>query len=221
MSSLNAGQLPGNIVTSAQDRPYLVVSGTMISARGDYGYPLLMPVEYTPLYTGVRQAFGGRFGGSYVWSWAYDTREVGEVSNDVLRVRRDPDRTFTLADVIASTGAAPQLLLMLGEGFPTSVKNVVQGFASYFPYFTPFSVRSGLPVLLTPELAHGDGGFGDNLGVLPLLARHVHNILVFVNTSTLCTCRASSGITPRLSPKPPSPCAISCVSSTGSLARTA
>lgn len=39
-------------------------------------------------------------------------------------------------------------------------------------------------MLLTPELAHGDGGFGDNLGVLPLLARQVHNILVFVNTST-------------------------------------
>ena len=39
-------------------------------------------------------------------------------------------------------------------------------------------------MLLTQELAHGDGGFGDNLGVLPLLARQVHNILVFVNTST-------------------------------------
>jgi hypothetical protein len=184
MSVLNPGQLPGDIVTTAQDRPYLIVSGTMISSRRDYGYPLLMPVEYTPLYTGVRQAFGGRFGGSYVWSWAYDTREVGDVTNDRLRVRRDPDRVFTLADVIASTGAAPQLVLMLGEGFPTSVKNVVQGFAEYFPYFTHFSVRSGLPVLLTPELAHGDGGFGDNLGVLPLLARQVHNIMVFVNAPT-------------------------------------
>ena len=184
MGALNAGELPGNIVTSAQDRPYLIVSGTMISARRDYGYPLLMPVEYTPLYTGVRQTFGGRFGGSYVWSWAYDTREVGDVTNDLLRVRRDPDRMFTLADVIASTGAAPQLLLMLGEGFPAAVKNVVQGFAQYFPYFTHFSVRNDLPVLLTSELAHGDGGFGDNLGVLPLLARQVHNILVFVNTST-------------------------------------
>lgn len=184
MNSLNAGQLPGDIVTSAQDRPYLIVSGTMISARRDYGYPLLMPVEYTPLYTGVRQAFGGRFGGSYVWSWAYDTREVGDVTNDLLRVRRDTDRTFTLADVIASTGAAPQLLLMIGEGFPAAVKSLVQSFAEYFPYFTHFAVRSGAPVLLTQELAHGDGGFGDNLGLLPLLARQVHNILVFVNTST-------------------------------------
>ena len=184
MNALNAGQLPGDIVTAAQDRPYLIVSGTLISARRDYGYPLLMPVEYTPLYTGVRQAFGGRFGGSYVWSWAYDTREVGDVSNDYLAVRRDPDRVFSLADVIASTGAAPQLLLMLGEGFPARVRSLVQSFAGYFPYFTHYGVRAGDPVLLTQEMAHGDGGFGDNLGVLPLLARQVHNIFVFVNTST-------------------------------------
>jgi hypothetical protein len=184
MSALSAGQLPGDIVMSAQERPYLIVSGTMISARRDYGYPLLMPVEYTPLYTGVRQWFGGRFGGSYVWSWAYDTREVGDVTSDLLRVRRDADRTFTLADVIASTGAAPQLLLMIGEGFPARFKSLVQSFAEYFPYFTHFAVRSGEPVLLTRELAHGDGGFGDNLGILPLLARQVHNVLVFVNTST-------------------------------------
>jgi hypothetical protein len=184
MNGLNAGQLPGDIVTTAQDRPYLIVSGTLISARRDYGYPLLMPVEYTPLYTGVRQAFGGRFGGSYVWSWAYDTREVGDVSSDLLRVRRDSDRVFSLADVIASTGAAPQLLLMLGEGFPARVRSLVQGFAGYFPYFTHYAVRADEPVLLTQEMAHGDGGFGDNLGVMPLLARQVHNILVFVNTST-------------------------------------
>ena len=73
---------------------------------------------------------------------------------------------------------------MLGEGFPARVRSLVQGFAEYFPYFTHYAVRSGEPVLLTKEMAHGDGGFGDNLGVLPLLARQVHNILVFVNTST-------------------------------------
>lgn len=29
--------------------------------------------------------------------------------------------------------------------------------------------------------AHGDGGFSDNLGIMPLLARGVQNLLVFVN----------------------------------------
>jgi hypothetical protein len=37
---------------------------------------------------------------------------------------------------------------------------------------------------VTEEIGHGDGGFGDNLGVLPLLARGVKNILVFNNSVT-------------------------------------
>ena len=185
MNARNPGGLPGNIVTAALDRPFLIVSGTMMSARSDYGYPLLMPVEYTPLYTGVRQSFGGRFGGSYVWSWAYDTREVGQTDGDFVQVRRDADRVFSLADVVASTGAAPQLLLVIGEGFPANVKTAVQRSAGAFPSFTHFSVRGGGGApLLTSELPHGDGGFGDNLGVAPLLARQVHNVLAFINAST-------------------------------------
>ncbi|HEY7291946.1 MAG TPA: hypothetical protein VH583_19050 [Vicinamibacterales bacterium] len=180
----NPGAFPGDFVVAGSDRPYLVVSGTMISARRDYGYPLLMPVEYTPLYSGVRQQFGGRFGGSYVWSWAYDTLEVGDATDTFVQVRHDADRTFSLADVAASTGAAPQLFMMLGEGVPDQVKGIIQQSAGYFPFFTHFSVRGGQTPLLTQELAHGDGGFGDNLGVLPLLARQVHNVLAFVNTNT-------------------------------------
>jgi hypothetical protein len=40
--------------------------------------------------------------------------------------------------------------------------------------------------LVTPPVswAHGDGGFRDNLGLMPLLARHVHNIIVFVNVNS-------------------------------------
>ena len=54
-----------------------------------------------------------------------------------------------------------------------------------FPHFRHLSVQNGGAVASSEiPLAHGDGGFGDNLGVLPLLARQVHNILVFVNTST-------------------------------------
>jgi hypothetical protein len=33
-------------------------------------------------------------------------------------------------------------------------------------------------------MPHGDGGFLDNLGLMPLLARQVHNIVVFANTNT-------------------------------------
>ena len=37
---------------------------------------------------------------------------------------------------------------------------------------------------MSAELAHGDGGFTDNLGIMPLLARQVRNIIVFVNSSS-------------------------------------
>ena len=37
---------------------------------------------------------------------------------------------------------------------------------------------------MSAELGHGDGGFTDNLGLMPLLARQVRNIIVFVNSSS-------------------------------------
>ncbi len=53
-----------------------------------------------------------------------------------------------------------------------------------FPAFTPITVRGGVPAIGAAELPHGDGGFTDNLAIMPLLARQVHNILVFVNSSS-------------------------------------
>src|SRR5206468_3873487 len=66
-----------NPVQASPNRPYLIAVGTMVSKRLDYAEPVLMPVEYTPLYTGVPGRFGGdRFGGTYVASWAYDAMEI-------------------------------------------------------------------------------------------------------------------------------------------------
>ena len=184
MIERNPGRLPANIVVTARDRPFLIVGGTLVSERRDYAYPLLAQVEYTPMYTGIRTSFGTRYGGTYVWSWAYDTTRVGTASDGTVPVALDPKRRFTLADVAASTSAAPQLLLLLGEGVPASLKPRMQQAAEYFPAFTHFSVHGDAPPILTPEIPHGDGGFVDNLGLMPLLARQVRNILVFVNTNT-------------------------------------
>jgi hypothetical protein len=46
------------------------------------------------------------------------------------------------------------------------------------------SVQQGKTVTLSGSMPHADGGAEDNLGIMPLLARHVKNILVFVNTDT-------------------------------------
>ena len=184
IAGANPGRL-GGFVLANRRRPFLIVGGTLVSARRDYSYPLLMPVEYTPLYVGLRQRFGGRFGGSYVWPWAYDATQVGTTTGDLVAVHYDSSRRFTLADVAASTGAAPQLFLILGESVPDRFKPTVQSFAQYFPAFRHFAVQPmNGNIALTEEMPHADGGLEDNLGIMPLLARQVRNILVFVNTNT-------------------------------------
>jgi len=84
--------------------------------------------------------------------------------------------------MIASSGAAP--LLALSRGVPI---DALKRATVTFPAFNHFSVRkNGDGIEATPvvaDLLHGDGGFSDNLGVMPLLARGVKNILVFVNGS--------------------------------------
>ena len=181
IKELNPSLSVSDFVQATVDRPFLIVTGTMIYMHPAYDYPRLIPVEYTPLYTGVRQQFGTRLGGIYVSPYAYDVAGADQPRDGRLRVRvRPADRPFTLADVIASSGAAPLLALLRAQPL-----QAVRQATAIFPSFNHFTVRGpddrpeAEPIL--EDLLHGDGGFSDNLGIMPLLARHVHNILVFVN----------------------------------------
>jgi hypothetical protein len=170
-----------DFVLANRERPFLIVGGTMIYQHPAYGYPRLIPIEYTPLYTGVRQQYGERLGGIYVSPFAYDAVAAATPEADRVRVTLNAEtRPFSLADVIASSGAAP--LLALYRGVPA---RPLQRATVAFPSFNHFTVRStqaGLAASpVVPNLLHGDGGFSDNLGVMPLLARKVHNVIVFVN----------------------------------------
>jgi predicted acylesterase/phospholipase RssA len=166
-------------------RPFLIVGGTIVWMRPGFVYPRLIPIEYTPLYTGVRQQFGN-LGGTYVMPWAYD-REHVLVSGDRLLVDPAKVRMFTLADMIGSSGAAPQLKLMLGESLPERARGPAMQAAGAFPSFRPFAIRDGQFVAPAGELAHGDGGFTDNLGLMPLLARQVRHVIAFVNSNKTYT----------------------------------
>jgi len=188
-SLVSRGQLGDDLVVAGPRRPFLITGGTVIVSRRDSGYPLLMPIEYTPMYVGIRHRFSPRYGGIYVSPWMYDTTQIGEVKDDdtnhLLSVRRDQNRSFTLADVAGSTGAAPQLALVLGTFVPASFRERVQRFSEVFPAFHHVTLSDGHGRnVVTEEIGHGDGGFGDNLGIMPLLARGVKNILVFSNTVT-------------------------------------
>jgi hypothetical protein len=172
-----------DFVWTNPDRPFLIVGGTMIYQHPAYDFPRLIPVEYTPLYTGVRQQYGERLGGVYVSPYAYDAVSADKAEANRVRVTlKNEGRPFTLADVIGSSGAAPLLTLYRGVPTPAVKRGTVA-----FPTFSHFSVRAATGGLaatpVVPDLLHGDGGFSDNLGVMPLLARGVHNIIVFVNAA--------------------------------------
>jgi len=183
-SSLESGRPISEFTQVPRGRPFLVVGGTLVWQHPALSYPRLIPVEYTPLYTGIRQRFGA-LGGTYVRPWAYDRLEIAAESDTLVRVGPAPmDRPFTLADMIASSGAAPQLTLLLGDDdVPERFRDVLREAATAFPAFSSLTVREGQPLPLSGELAHGDGGFTDNLGLMPLLARQVRNIIVFVNSN--------------------------------------
>jgi hypothetical protein len=171
------------VTTSAEDRPYLIVGATAVFDHPNYDYPRLMPLEYTPLYTGVRQRYGP-FGGFYVSAWAYGNAEVGTLAGSLLPVRRAAGQVpFSLADVMASSGAAPQLFLLLGGPLP-GAQRLLQTGATVFPHFRHPTIRAEGRSERVVELPHGDGGFTDYTGLMPLLARGVRNVIVFVNANS-------------------------------------
>ncbi len=183
----NTSVLKNGFFLPRSDRPFFIAGGTLIRPRA--GFPQLIPVEYTPLYSGIRQQFGAGIGGSYVWSWAYD-RPAVEIIGDHVLVKPAPDKgAFALADVIASSGAAPQLSLFVGA-LPALPEKVQQTASGYFPAFRQFSIQMRAPIpgyeygrLGASEVyAHGDGGFVDYVGIMSLLARQVKNIVAFVNS---------------------------------------
>jgi hypothetical protein len=183
-----SGRPAGDFIVPPAGRPFLIVGGTLVKQNGT-DYPRLIPVEYTPLYTGIRQRFG-QIGGAYFWPWAYDRLVVAPApdSKSMVMVGPGPEqRPFTLADVIASSGAAPQLELLLGDKVPERFRSALRQASLAFPAFSNLAVHDGVPSPASSELAHGDGGFTDNLGIMPLLVRQVHNVIVFVNSSSQYT----------------------------------
>ena len=164
--------------TVRDGRPYLVVGGTILRLDNTGHSRQKIQCEYTPLYTGVRRLFptagrrGAPIGGGYVESFAYDSecpKEEWDGRRWRVKVGRKRSR-FTLSDVIGSSGAAPAELLER------------KGFGSLgFPEFRHWPIHR-IGEIDDEEYGHGDGGHLENLGVMPLLARGVKNLIVFVNT---------------------------------------
>lgn len=173
---VNPNLQASRFMLAGEGRPFLITNAVVIRDLPDGRE--LVPIEMTPYYTGVRQ-YRSAIGGTYMWSWAFDSQDAATpyADNAYVRVVTSAESAgLTPADMMASSGAAP--LLQILSRVPAQIADRI---AAYFPHFSHVTVNGGR-VEARANLLHGDGGFMDNVGIMPLLAREVHNILVFVNT---------------------------------------
>lgn len=164
---------PGNFYTMRPDRPFLIV-GAM------HAYPLdetqvSRLFEYTPLYSGTPQLFTGAgidgtdIGGGYVESFAFDSLTPSLPDADNYVTVTTPNPIFLLSDVLASTSAAPGVILSQ------------LGAPEWFPRFNYWPVSEAGNQPASPYSII-DGGTLENTGIVPLLRRQYPVILAFVNT---------------------------------------
>ncbi|MCP4700278.1 MAG: hypothetical protein GY862_26015, partial [Gammaproteobacteria bacterium] len=187
-----------------KNRPFLIVTGTLFT-RNSAGLDQRYLFEATPLYAGIRKRFTLEaaeaeddlpnkrvIGGGYVEAFGYDSYAPQQkrrlLSNGRWQVRlkgkwsRGDRRSnkryrFTLSDVMGMSSASP-LITLAAKGIPDPV----------FPEFRHWAVdreriiNDKALINEAAELKHGDGADIDNLAILPLLARNIENILVFINT---------------------------------------
>lgn len=191
---MSSGSLSNNekFVLARENTPFLILGATLLNEDG-WATDKKYHVEYTGYYSGVRVFHKDKefltqddyFGGGYITSCAYDCsgpyrfENNSDDSRDAV-VKRAPkkitdltnEKAFSLSDIMASTGAAPQEILenigLDSLGFPEF---------NHFPIHVPNNQKS-----ISEEYPHSDGGHLENLGVMPLLARNMSKIVVFINT---------------------------------------
>lgn len=173
----------GDFYLARQGRPYLIVGATLLYGPKDAHQ--VVPMEITPLYVGARQHLpgagkrGADIGGCYLETFAYDTKyNNGDIGAAPFRAKfwsglhpRGYRYFFNLSDMIGTSGAAPAEKLY-------ELRKTHVGFPE-FRHWSTHSLERG-----HAEYSHGDGGHADNLGIMPMLARGVRNIIVFVNSPT-------------------------------------
>jgi len=173
-----------------EGRPFFI-AGSAISRRDHSIFKpkdSYIPFEFTTSYSGARclserstspwkrrAAVGGGYVQNLIYDGRFNTARPGTTDMSVRVSKATPfprigsSSRLSLGDMLAASGSAP-----------TSVAPFLSD-ALGFPEFRHYS-PAALPTGKTPELLHTDGGAVENLGIMPLLARGVRNILVFSNT---------------------------------------
>lgn len=146
-----------------------------------------MPIEVSPAYVGVARLMrdiegkGRSIGGTFVEPLLYGAKSTQILSSGMDSIKgaeaeatlatdalRTQSARLNLQDLLAISGSAPaEFEWMQMVAFPR--------------------IRTWAHVDATSEgraYAHADGGLSENLAIMPLLARRVPNIVVFVNGGT-------------------------------------
>ena len=180
----NPKMTPHDFYRVRPGRPYLIINATIITGNDQPELPSRLPLETTPHYVGVPVLHKGigagsrDIGGGFVEPFGFDTQapEAGPDDLGRVTVRLGASRyRYTLSDAIGTSGAAPAKSLvedgLTFVGFPE------------FKYWPPTGLdKSGAVKGSAHEYEFGDGGDLDYMGLMPLLARRVKNIIVFINT---------------------------------------
>ncbi|CAD7712909.1 hypothetical protein LMG31886_03340 [Xanthomonas hydrangeae] len=134
----------------------------------------LVPFEANWLL-GVRGVFNqpeqlGAMGGGLIESFAMGSDYIADNGADEVTTRV-PLRAFSLNDIAGCSSMAPAQ--DFEEKFPE-----INGLVPRYPYW-PVDGRESQPTL---SYRFADGGNLENLGIMPLLARGIARLLVFVNS---------------------------------------
>lgn len=193
MQAMNAHLTPDDFLVCREGRPYFI-AGAALSRRDHFVFSpknLYRSFEFTSSYSGARSyaeksatrwrfdiPVGGGFADNTIYDgWPYTAKHQERNSYAVTVAKAAPfpwvgaSSRLSLPDILGASGSAPTAAL-------PSLANLL-GFPE-FQHFAP----GNLPGMRTRELLHTDGGAVENLGVMPLLARGVKNLLVFSNTES-------------------------------------
>ncbi|KLD72001.1 hypothetical protein [Xanthomonas pisi] len=134
----------------------------------------LVPFEAN-WFLGVRSVFNqpeqlGVIGGGLIESFAMGSDYFADTGGDEVTVSVPP-RAFSLNDIAGCSSMAP------AEDFEEKFLEI-SGLVPRYPYW-PVDDRASQP---TQNYRFADGGNLENLGIMPLLARGVPRLLVFVNS---------------------------------------
>lgn len=166
---------PQDFYLMRPDTPFFISGATQNYPIGNLQTQVMRHFEYTAQYSGNPQQYHGigpngqDFGWGYTDNFIFDTLNPFQKSGNAVTVSVN-DPLFTLSDQMGSSSSAPgsefDLLTQTPDWFPAF---------NYWPIDAPTQQSSTL-------YSFTDGGWLENIGIVPLLRRQYRIIVACVNS---------------------------------------